>query len=165
MVERHQSRVFSIAWRILADSATAEEVAQDVFLELYRSLSKIDSDDHLLAWLRRTTCHRATDALRRRAARGSGVTEEFREEQFREGLLPMPLTRTAPLMNRIEELVYALPAPQRDVVLMRYQEDLEPEEIAGTLSMPIATVRSHLQRAVKLLRSKAQRTLQEYIRG
>lgn len=161
LVERHQSRVFSIAWRILGESGAAEEVAQDVFLELHKSLRSLESEEHLTAWLRRVACHRATDALRRRAVRGERVTEEFRE-----GLMSTPLTaRSSPLMNRVEQLVSTLPAPQRAVMLMRYQEDLEPEEIAHTLSMPLATVRSHLQRALKFLRSKAERTLKEYVRG
>jgi len=50
-------------------------------------------------------------------------------------------------------------------VLLRYQEDLEPQQIAETLGMPLATVRSHLQRGLKLLREKAERTLKEYTRG
>jgi RNA polymerase sigma-70 factor, ECF subfamily len=70
-----------------------------------------------------------------------------------------------PLMNRVEQLLLALPPAQRTVMLLRYQEDLEPEDIAVELEMPLATVRSHLQRAVRLLREKAQRTLKEYSRG
>ena len=70
----------------------------------------------------------------------------------------------SPLTTRIEQLLLALPVTQRSVILMRYQEDLEPEEIAAVLAMPLATVRSHLQRALKLLRAKAERTLKEYIR-
>jgi RNA polymerase sigma-70 factor, ECF subfamily len=165
LVERHQSRVFSIAWRILGDSATAEEVAQDVFLELHKNLRRLESEEHITAWLRRVACCRATDALRRRSARPD-AGEGNMSETFSEGLMAMPLTtRSSPLMNRVEHLVLTLPPAQRAVVLMRYQEDLEPEEIAGTLSMPLATVRSHLQRAVKCLRTKAERTLKEYIRG
>jgi RNA polymerase sigma-70 factor (ECF subfamily) len=51
------------------------------------------------------------------------------------------------------------------VMLLRYQEELEPEDIAVELKMPLATVRSYLQRAVKMLRTKAERTLKEYSRG
>jgi RNA polymerase sigma-70 factor (ECF subfamily) len=68
-------------------------------------------------------------------------------------------------MNRIEQLLLTLPPAQRSVLLLRYQEDLEPEDIAIEMQMPLATVRSHLQRGVKLLREKAQRTLKEYSRG
>jgi len=132
-----------------------------VFLELYRFLPKIESEEHVTAWLRRVTCHRATDALRRRAARGDAQAEEYQD-----GTALRPAVREfLPLMNRVEQLLLTLPPPQRAVMLLRYQEDLEPEDIALELKMPLATVRSYLQRAVKMLRAKAERTLKEYSRG
>lgn len=161
LLERHQARVFSIAFRILGDGGAAEEVAQDVFLELYRNLNRLESDEHVAAWLRRVTCHRATDALRRRAARGDAAAEEYQD-----GMGLRTVVRDfMPLMNRVEQLLLTLPPAQRSVMLLRYQEDLEPEDIAIELEMPLATVRSHLQRALKLLREKANRTLKEYSRG
>lgn len=160
-IERHQARVFSIAFRILGDSGVAEEVAQDVFLELHRSLPRLEGEEHLAAWLRRVACHRATDALRRRAARADSVAEEYQD-----GMALRPAVRDfIPLMNRVEQLLLTLPPAQRSVMLLRYQEDLEPEDIAIELRLPLATVRSHLQRGIKLLREKAQRTLREYSRG
>jgi RNA polymerase sigma-70 factor (ECF subfamily) len=161
IVERHQARVFSIAFRIVGESGAAEEVAQDVFLELHRILPKMESEDHVAAWLRKVACHRATDALRRRAARGDAAAEEYQD-----GMALRPVVRDfLPLMNRVEQLLLTLPPAQRSVMLLRYQEDLEPEDIAIELGMPQATVRSHLQRALKLLRAKAERTLKEYSRG
>ena len=161
IVERHQGRVFSIAYRILGESGAAEEVAQDVFLELHRSLARLESEDHVTAWVRRVACHRATDALRRRAARGDSQAVEYED-----GMELRPAARDfLPLMNRVEQLLLTLPPAQRVVMVMRYQEDLEPEDIAVELRMPLATVRSSLQRAVKMLRAKAERTLKEYSRG
>ena len=161
LVERHQARVFSIAYRILGESGVAEEVAQDVFLELHRNLPRLASEEHVTAWLRRVACHRATDALRRRAARGDLAAEEYQD-----GMALRPVVRDfIPLMNRVEQLLLTLPPPQRAVMLLRYQEDLEPEDIALELKMPLATVRSYLQRALKMLRAKADRTLKEYSRG
>jgi len=69
-----------------------------------------------------------------------------------------------PLMNRVEQLLLTLPPAQRAVMVLRYQEDLEPEDIAVELKIPLATVRSSLHRAVQLLRAKAERTLKEYSR-
>jgi RNA polymerase sigma-70 factor (ECF subfamily) len=161
IVERHQARVFSIAFRILGESGVAEEVAQDVFLELYRTLPRLESEDHVTAWLRRVACHRATDALRRRAARADTVAEEYQDGMG----LRTAVRDFVPLMNRVEQLLLTLPPGQRAVMLLRYQEDLEPEDIAIEMGMPLATVRSYLQRGVKMLRAKAERTLKEYSRG
>lgn len=161
IVERHQARVFSIAFRILGEPGAAEEVAQDVFLELHRNLGRLESDEHLVAWLRRVACHRATDALRRRASRADTAAEEYQDGME----LRTPVREFIPLMNRVEQLLLTLPPSQRSVLVMRYQEDLEPEDIAVELKMPLATVRSSLQRGLRLLREKANRTLKEYSRG
>lgn len=167
LVQLHQSRVFSIALRILGDRGTAEEVAQDVFLALYRDLDRFQSEEHLLAWLRRVAVHRATDASRRRTSRVDSAAEEFQEER-------MPATSTThaggSVSDGIEELIATLPPKQRAIVLLRYQEDMLPMDIAETLGMPLATVKSHLQRALKQLRTqagteRARRTQKEIAHG
>ena len=66
--------------------------------------------------------------------------------------------------SRLEALLATLPEPQRAALVLRYQEDLTPEEIAATLDAPLATVKSHLQRGLKLLRAKAANHLKEYVR-
>jgi RNA polymerase sigma-70 factor (ECF subfamily) len=68
------------------------------------------------------------------------------------------------LASEVEKLLLALPPTQRTVILLRYQEDLAPPEIAEVLAMPLATVKSHLQRALKSLRARAQDALKEYTR-
>ena len=168
-MERHQSRVFSIAFRILGDCGGAEEVAQDVFLALYRNLDRLQSQEHLLAWLRRVTVHRATDACRRRASRVEFLADEFCEEHTRFNGIGMDVSqspfRPVGMPTSIEQMVASLPPAQRAVVLLRYQEDLMPTEISALLSMPLGTVKSHLQRALKLLRSKASRQRKEVVHG
>jgi RNA polymerase sigma-70 factor (ECF subfamily) len=72
--------------------------------------------------------------------------------------------RSSPLGARLEVLLATLPEPQRAALVLRYQEDLTPEEIAATLDAPLATVKSHLQRGLKLLRAKAADGLKEYVR-
>ena len=61
-------------------------------------------------------------------------------------------------------MLTTLPEPQRAALVLRYQEDLSPEEIAATLESPLATVKSNLQRGLKLLRAKAETTLKDYVR-
>ena len=148
--------VFSIALRITGNRELAEEVAQDVFLELHRNLdsgqSGIQTEDHALFWLRRVTTHRAIDAVRHRA----------RIPETSEDVSDMPGdTHTAdPLLaQRLRQLVAGLPEKMRAVIVLRYQEELMPEEIAETLSMPVATVKSNLYRGLEILRQKTERVL------
>lgn len=159
LVEEHQSMVFSLAWRMSGDRGLAEEIAQDVFLELDRNMNRIETPEHALFWLRRVAMHRAADALRRRRVRGVDLWIEIEETH---GALPED--RSSPLGARLEQLLTTLPEPQRAALVLRYQEDLTPEEIAATLESPLATVKSNLQRGLKLLRAKAQSTLKDYVR-
>ena len=160
LIETHQRMVFSIALRITGDYATAEEVAQDVFLELHRSGEKLASDDHVRYWLRRVATHRAIDALRRQALRPEAAAEEWVEEQRVD---EMSFNSVA-LQARLEDLLRTLPEPMRVAVVLRYQEEMMPDEIARTLGQSVASVKSHLHHGLKLLRRKAAVTMKEYVR-
>lgn len=61
LVRRHQSMVYSLAWRFLHDRGLAEEVAQEVFLSLHRNLRSIQSSAHAESWLRKVTAQRSID--------------------------------------------------------------------------------------------------------
>jgi RNA polymerase sigma-70 factor (ECF subfamily) len=67
LVRRYQRPVFSIALRMLGDRHRAEDLAQEVFLQLYRSLDGIGSDAHLAFWLRKVAVNRAIDRIRQEA--------------------------------------------------------------------------------------------------
>lgn len=159
LVGEHQSMVFSLAWRMTGDRGLAEEIAQDVFLALDKNLSKIESPEHALFWLRRVAMSRSADALRRRRVRGVDLWIEIEENHGAQAE-----ERSSPLGARLEQLMTTLPEPQRAVLVLRYQEDMTPEEIATTLEAPLATVKSNLQRGLKLLRAKAECNLKEYMR-
>jgi RNA polymerase sigma-70 factor, ECF subfamily len=160
LVEEHQSMVFSLALRMAGDRGLAEEIAQDVFLELDRNLGKIESPLHACYWLRRVAMSRSADALRRRRVRNMDLWVEIEEHHG-----ATADERGSPLGARVEALLATLPESQRAALVLRYQEDLTPDEIAATLSTPLATVKSQLQRGLKLLRAKAATHLKEYVRG
>ncbi len=152
--------VFSLAVRMTGDRSLAEEIAQDVFLELDRNLKRLESPLHACHWLRRVAMSRSADVLRRRRVRGMDHWVEIDENHGATGA-----ERESPLGVRIERLLASLPEAQRAALVLRYQEDLTPDEIADTLNAPLATVKSHLQRGLKLLRAKAAIHLKEYVRG
>ena len=87
--------------------------------------------------------------------------EEWVEESYApsdaEGL-------NAAVVARLEELLKALPESMRVAVVLRYQEEMLPDEIAALLGQPVATVKSNLQRGLQLLRRKAAVTMKEYVR-
>lgn len=145
-MEEHQRLVFSIARNCLGAAATAEEVAQDIFLELFRNIRKIESPKHLVAWLRRATVNRCIDHSRRMSVRS--------EVPLLDGLHPCSSGEPGDALLRelLRRHVAALPDWQRAVVVLRYQEEMDLAEIAETLSIPVNTVKSRLHRALECLR-------------
>ena len=133
LVRAHQGTVFSIGLRMLSRRDAAEDLAQDVFLQLYRKLDSIESLDHLGFWLRRVASNLAIDWLRR-----------------------LPYSATRPLDEGVE--VAAQDTEQDPLMsreLLRYQEDRDVAEIADMLDMPVNTVKSHIKRSLTALRSQA----------
>jgi RNA polymerase sigma-70 factor, ECF subfamily len=154
-VEAHKTMVYSIAWHFLRDRAVAEELSQDVFLELHRNWSSMQSGQHIVFWLRKVTSRRSIDVMRKRRTRAETSLEEMAE--------PTALERVhdSMLSSYLERMVASLPEKQRIVIVLRYQEGMEPEEIAEVLRMNVNTVKSQIARALELLRAKTAHRLKQ----
>jgi RNA polymerase sigma-70 factor (ECF subfamily) len=143
--------VYSLAWHCLRNRSVAEELAQDVFLELHRRLASMESRSHVKNWLRRTTVNRSIDEIRRRRYRPWVGLDSA----------PEPATPASGgdllLDERLRKLVAALPENSRAIVVLRFQEDLEWNEICELLDVPLGTAKSRLQRAMDVLREKLGR--------
>ena len=148
LIERHEAMVYSLAIHSTGERARGEEIAQDVFLQLYRSLGTIESDAHLLFWLRQVTMRRCIDQSRRFRLKAVSLEDvELRSED----------KPADPLLDRkLRDLIQQLPDTQRAVVTLRYQEDLDPSEICRIVGLPVNTVKSHLHRALQALRRKLE---------
>ena len=152
LLREHQRMVFSIALHFLRDPSAAEEVAQDVFLQLHRNLDGLEPT-RVIFWLRKVTSNRAIDYVRKRKLRATVALEDA----------PEPRATVAQpdllLQDKLRALVATLPEKPRMVMVLRYQEDVMPEEIAQMLGMPVRTVKSHLQRSLAMLREKIDRSM------
>ena len=155
VVREHQGMVYSIACNFFYNAAIAEEIAQDVFVQLYESHLSVQTGSHCVAWLRRSTVHRCIDTLRRPSFRNEVQVDVLPE-------IPVDVPETDPLLQeRLRRLIASLPETPRAVLVLRFGEDMDAEEIGRTLQMPVRTVWSHLQRATALIREKAARYLKE----
>jgi len=148
LVRRHQRTVYSLALRMLGTRELAEDLTQDVFMRLSDNLHRIETNAHLVFWLRKVTTYRAIDQLRRRSLIEMTPLDQesqiFSTEDHSDPLL----------QRRLRALLADLSPAARAVLLLRYQEDLDPIEIARTLDMPINTVKSHLKRSLDAMRQK-----------
>jgi RNA polymerase sigma-70 factor (ECF subfamily) len=154
LVREHQGMVYSLAYHFLHDRAAAEDLTQDVFLGLYQNLPAIQSASHLRHWLRKVTSRRCIDIGRRARLRRFLSLGSIPEPAV-ESPVPDPA-----MERRLHALVATLPPRLRMTVVLRYQEELEPTEIAEVLGVPINTVKSHLRRSLDLLRRRLGPQLQ-----
>jgi RNA polymerase sigma-70 factor (ECF subfamily) len=151
IVKRHGGMAYGIALRFLGCRGLAEDVVQEAFVRLSENLGRVRSEAHLAPWLRRVTARLCIDELRRR--RKGPVPLES---------VPEPASDAAPdagpadflQLERVRALVACLPAKARMALVLRYQEDMGPPEIARALGVPLFTVKSRLKRALAELRKK-----------
>jgi RNA polymerase sigma-70 factor, ECF subfamily len=153
VLRANQSMVFSLAYHFLRDPAAAEEIAQDVFLQLYRKMDGLEGAKHVTFWLRKVTSHRCIDYVRKRGSQSTISLADVAEPSIPEQHGDLLLNR------RLRQLIATLPEKPRMVMVLRYQEDLTPEEISEVLEMPVGTVKSHLQRSLGMLREKIDRSM------
>jgi RNA polymerase sigma-70 factor (ECF subfamily) len=152
LMRRHEARVFSIALRFTGRRADAEELTQDVFVQLHGSLGRMSDAQHLQRWLLRTVTHRCLNRLRDQRRRPHLVPLEA---------MPAGAEPVAPESGpdqlagpHLRRLLLALAPEARIVLLLRFQEDLDPSDIAVALDMSVNTVKSHLRRSLEWLRTQ-----------
>jgi RNA polymerase sigma-70 factor (ECF subfamily) len=152
LMREHEARVFSVALRFTGRRADAEELTQDVFVQLHEALGRMSGSDHLRRWLLRTVTHRCLNRLRDQRRRPQLVPMEslpVSEEPV------APENGSDPLAGpRLRRLLLDLAPEPRVVLLLRFQEDLDPSDIAATLDMSVNTVKSHLRRSLEWLREQ-----------
>jgi RNA polymerase sigma-70 factor (ECF subfamily) len=153
VLRANQSMVFSLAFHFVRDRGVAEEIAQDVFLRLHREMDRLENEKHVVFWLRKVTSHRCIDYVRKRGSQPTIALEDAEEPSIAD-------QPGDPFLNRrLRQLIATLAEKPRMVMVLRYQEDLTPEEIAELLEMPVRTVKSHLHRSLAILREKIERSM------
>jgi RNA polymerase sigma-70 factor (ECF subfamily) len=152
LMRRHEARVYSVALRFTGLRPDAEEITQDVFVELHRSLGRITDAAHLPRWLLRTVTHRCLNRLRDARRRPRLVPMDALPAQAE----PQAVSNASDslLSARLRSLLLELSPDARAVMLLRFQEDLDPSDIADVLAMSINTVKSHLRRSLEWLRTQ-----------
>jgi RNA polymerase sigma-70 factor (ECF subfamily) len=148
IIDRHKSMVFSLAYHFFHDRSVAEDIAQEVYLELYRNLGRIESDLHLVYWLRQAVTRKCIDQTRRLKHRRHQALDEITEPGFE------PPQGDPMLAEMLQKKVATLPEKMRLVIVLRFQEDMRLSEIAELLDMPVNTVKTTLRRALARLKRK-----------
>ncbi len=144
LVSSYRRRVFGIAYAIVGSRAAAEDVAQEVFVKLWKSLDRYDGRAQLSTWIYAITRNAAISALRKQRPVGSlSDAAVLAEAEARTAVEAEPRADDAALWRAVE----ALPPAQRQAVILYYQDERPVEEVAAMLGTPVNTVKTHLHRA------------------
>lgn len=149
LVARHSGMVYGTCRRILGDAAQAEEVAQECFIELLKSRTRIASS--VGGWLHRLAVSRSLD---RRRAESRRVK---REERYAEARTTQPAIELNETVEAIDEAISELPDDLRSVVVLRYLESEKHQDIAVRLGVSESTVRYRLNKGIERLRAILER--------
>ena len=150
--DRTSGFVFGLLLRMLRDREVAEEVAQDVYLQIWRGAETFDRRRSSgLGWIAMVARSRAIDRLRSDASRRNAL-QGFREQpEADEGASPEEGASLSERRGRVREALRLLPAEQRTVLELAFFEGLSHSEIARATDTPLGTVKTRIRAAIAKL--------------
>lgn len=148
LVIRYQKKLHSFVCYIVRDEAAAQDVVQETFISLYKTIDRIDTDKKFSAYLFSITRNNAISYLRSRKVH---VPLEAAEKVAGNDNLELRLEEKDD-NRRIQAALDIIDHKYKEVIMLYYFDDLSYEEIAGNLGVPVNTVRTHLKRAKEALR-------------
>ena len=146
LVAAYRDQVFRLALRMCGSEADADEVAQEAFLSAWKALPNFRGESQFSTWLYQLTTHAAIDLMRRekRQIAADDITEVSAADPA-----PSPQQQAEQSEQReiVRDAILQLAPEQREVVVLRFMEELSYEEIGAMLTLPSGTVKSRLNRA------------------
>lgn len=163
LVRRYERPVFSLIFRMVRDSATAEDLSQDAFIKVLNNIDKYRPEFKFSSWLFKIANNIAIDFLRRRqldtismdgsphaATAAEAESSSFDIDSGGENALDEMAAKE--LGSAIERAIGALRPEYRSCIMLRHVEGRSYEEIAATLDLPLGTVKTYIHRARAELR-------------
>lgn len=171
LVETHRDKVFNITFRMLGNRAEAEDVAQEVFIAVFKTIESFREESKFSTWLYRIAVNHCKNRIKYLARRHDRDREEIDESQHGAGVngtiggplpsSPQKALESAQMEKLMQDAIANLEDDQRIVVVLRDVEDLSIEEICEITGLPDGTVKSRLHRARLVLRKRLQRHVED----
>jgi RNA polymerase sigma-70 factor (ECF subfamily) len=163
LLSKYERAVFNICCRMVRDKEEARDLAQEAFMKVFAMLDRYDPSYAFSNWLLKITSNLCIDALRKRRVDTLPMDDPVRTakgELERQYASPhagpdkvlIEKERTAALQRAIDNL----PEHYRIMIVLRHQQDLSYEEIAGVLDVPLGTVKARIHRAREMLKHRLE---------
>lgn len=154
ILARYRGPIYNLCYRMSRNPEDARDLAQEVFIKVFRLLDRFDEEYAFSSWLFRIASNHCIDHLRRNRMRFlslDGVAgpdgEEFELQLPDEGPGPDTVLERREAVSKLEEVIADLPPHYKTITLLRHQQQLSYEEIAEVLQLPLGTVKARIHRA------------------
>ena len=150
LVDRYKNQVFAFIVRMVNDYTAAEDIFQETWIKVIRSINKFRGESKLSTWLFQIALNQSRDAMRKKSRHVHVPLDEI------ENLAGKPHIDVEQMASadQVRKIIAELPGKMREVIVLKYYHDLSDLEIANVTGCPEGTVKSRLHRASKILRKK-----------
>lgn len=162
LVERHKKKIYFLAYDVVGNHHDAEDISQEVFIKMFRSLKTFRRDAKMSSWLYQITVNTSIDHLRRKSSKPHKSMDDLDKTNFQEKLAgsknaaidPEQSAEAVIMQNRVSQALQKVSPRERSVFVMRHYNELKTREIAEILNVSQGTVKALLFRAVRKLRKE-----------
>lgn len=157
LISSHQNMVFSFIYRLLGNRDDSSDITQEVFIKFYNNIDKFKGECSLKTWLLRISSNEVKNFWKSKMAKNKKNTTSINDHEDDDTPLetyipanspsPRELASEKELVNNLEDQMMKLNEEFREVLILRFNEDLSYDEIASVLKTNIGTVKSRIARA------------------
>ena len=149
LVLRYQEKIYWVVRRLLPDHDEADDVVQDIFVKVYRSLNSFKGDSSFYTWLYRIAMNLSLNEIRRKKTRRTFSLDENVVQHESKDPLPLEMMEREERTQLIKDAIERLPEKQKKVFVLRYYEELPYEEISKILKTSVGGLKANYFHAVK----------------
>jgi len=160
LVYRWDRKIQAAIYRIMGTEEEARDICQEAFLRAYRALGSFKREARFSSWVYQIALNLCRDRMRRNRGRTVVSLDELEEAGnglMQKGPTPLELVEAGDVSRAVASAVAALPAEQREVIVLKEYQDLTFVEIAEILGVPLSTVKTRLYRGLGQLRHRLER--------
>lgn len=152
LIDQFGERVKKLAFTYVKDWAIAEDVAQEVFISVYKNLDRFRGDASYKTWIYKITMNKSKDAIKTRFLRPTKLLGKLKlqNEAYEQSAEENVFEEIGDI--RLSEAVMKLPVKYREVIMLYYYENLKLEEIKSVTKLNLSTIKTRLRRAKAMLR-------------
>lgn len=148
LLSKYQERVYWHIRKMVIDHDDANDLTQDTFIKVYKSLEKFRSDSGLFTWLYRIATNECLTFLKKKKRRTLLSSENYQEQLF-EQLKADPLITGDEIQQKLQMALLTLPEKQKLVFNMKYFDDMKYDEISKVLHISVGSLKASYHHAVK----------------